>query len=503
MTNNKKIPRVYHTLLFSIFPILFLFSANINSLNYEEVIFPLIVVPIVVLGMWAALNFILKNKLKAGLIISLGIVLFFSYGHIHNILLESELVSDISRHRYLLLPFFTAFIIGTIYFVKTKRLLNNATTITNGISFALVIMTLVSIGSFGFADTSLKLENQETNLQEIQNKANLPDIYYIILDGYAGAEILRDVYDFDNTEFISFLKQNNFYVIENAHSNYAITSLSLSSSLNMNYLDSIIEELLPDNRSIHPINQIISNNKVMRDLKTLGYEIVVLASSQKYTTDLEVADTILCEEFNTWSTEFNVNLVKTSILKPIYVMLFETHRDKIECSLDTLLNVSEQFDVPIVVWAHLLLPHPPYLFGPNGEHVESDTIEITDSWGDGVGYINQVMFANKKMTEFVESVKNNETQPIILIQGDHGSGGASFTGLTDEKIRQRMTILSSMHLPGEIEFIPYDGITPVNSFRLIFNNYFDTNYEFLPDKSYFGNHKNPYDLKNVTEILQE
>lgn len=499
---SDKKPRIVHPIIFSIFPVLFLFSLNIDSLNYEEVILPIIIVPLASLALWTILSLILKNKLKAGLIISLGIVLFFSYGHIHNVLLESELVSDISRHRYLLLPFFTAFIIGTIYFVKTKRLLNNATTITNGVSFALVIITLVNIGSFGFAYTSLELENQETNLQEIQNKANLPDIYYIILDGYAGAEILRDVYDFDNTEFISFLKQNNFYVIDNARSNYAISSLSISSALNMDYIDYIAEELGPDNGNIHPIYEIISNNNVMNNFKSLGYEIVVIGSSQKFTTYLEVADTILCRDINTWSTEFNVSLVKTSILKPIYVMLFETHRDKIECSLDTLPNVSEQFDVPIVVWAHLILPHPPYLFGPNGEHVESDTIEITDSWGDGVGYINQVMFANKKMTEFVESVKDNEIQPIILIQGDHGTGAAE-DGSTDEKIRQRMTILNSMHLPGEIEFIPYDGITPVNSFRLIFNNYFDTNYEFLPDKSYFGNHENPYDLKDVTEILQE
>jgi len=106
------------------------------------------------------------------------------------------------------------------------------------------------------------------------------------------------------------------------------------------------------------------------------------------------------------------------------------------------------------------------------------------------------------MIKFIESVLDNEIQPIILIQGDHGTGGA-VTGSTDEKIRERMTILNSMYLPGEIEFIPYNGITPVNSFRLIFNNYFDTNYEFLPDKSYFGNHETPYDLKYVTEILQE
>ena len=76
---NKKDPRVIHPLIFAIFPVLFIFSINIDSLNHEEVILPIIVAPLASLALWAVLSLILKNKFKAGMIISLGIVLFFSY----------------------------------------------------------------------------------------------------------------------------------------------------------------------------------------------------------------------------------------------------------------------------------------------------------------------------------------------------------------------------------------------------------------------------------------
>ena len=143
---------------------------NINSLNHDVVIIPIIVVPLVSLALWGIISLILKNKLKAGMIISIGIILFFSYGHVHNILIDSDAVGDFSRHRYLLIPFFSAFVIGTIYFVRTSRLLDNATKITNGVSIAIVLMTLVNVGTFGLTDSSISLENDNQSLDLVHVK---------------------------------------------------------------------------------------------------------------------------------------------------------------------------------------------------------------------------------------------------------------------------------------------------------------------------------------------
>jgi len=492
-------PLVIHPLIFAIFPVAFLFSLNINSINHEEIIIPIIVAPLVSLALWGILSFVLKNKLKAGMIISIGIILFFSYGHVHNILIDSDAIGDFSRHRYLLIPFFSAFVIGIVYFVRTNRLLDNATKITNGVSIAIVLMTLVNVGSFGLTDSSISLENESQPL-DLVHGSDLPDIYYIILDGYAGESILNSVYGFDNSEFLTTLEKNDFNVIENAKSNYPITTHTLSSMLSMNYINYIGDELGKDSKNVHPLTELISENKVMTDFKSLGYKIIVLGSSQRFTTDLAVADLILCEGNDRINSEFNINLIKTSILKPIYSILFESHRDKILCSLSELPNVHDQFNEPTFVFAHLIIPHPPIIFGPNGEEVEARTIEITDLWDDKEGYIDQVLFSNKKMMEFIESIPLNDNSPIIIIMGDHGSGS---TGLisSDQKLEQRMNILNAIRLPG-IEEKPYDGITPVNTFRLIFNSYFEGNYEYLEDRMYLSQHAAPYNFTDVTDKLK-
>ena len=209
---NKTNKRIFHPVLFSLFPVLFLFTLNIDSLNHEEVILPIILVPIVCLVIWAALSLILKNKYKAGMIVSIGVILFFSYGHLHNVLTDSEVTEDISRHRYLVIPFVSIFVITIIYFVKTNRLLNNATTISNGISVALILMTLVNIGSFAFSDSSLNLEN-EPDFIPPTNVDMLPNVYFILLDAYAGESILNSVHGFDNSKFLTQLKNKDFKFI--------------------------------------------------------------------------------------------------------------------------------------------------------------------------------------------------------------------------------------------------------------------------------------------------
>ncbi|GAI50318.1 unnamed protein product, partial [marine sediment metagenome] len=49
-------------------------------------------------------------------------------------------------------------------------------------------------------------------------------------------------------------------------------------------------------------------------------------------------------------------------------------------------------------------------------------------------------------------------------------------------------------LPNDGSHLLYESITPVNSFRIVFNLYFDTNYDLLKDESYFSNFKYPLEF---------
>jgi hypothetical protein len=76
-------------------------------------------------------------------------------------------------------------------------------------------------------------------------KGRYPDIYYIILDGHARSDILAELYGYDNNWFVDSLRQRGFYVADRSRTNYAQTYLSLASTLNMTYLDSLAQAVGP------------------------------------------------------------------------------------------------------------------------------------------------------------------------------------------------------------------------------------------------------------------
>ena len=257
-----------HPILLSVFPILFIFSVNIEYLEPKDVVVPFLIIFFFVCLIWLPLRLILKNSKKAGLIISLGLVLFFIYGHLFILVDDFSIYSiDIGRHQYLLIPFLASFIIGTFYLVKSKRKLTNLTMIVNGIAASLVILSIVDVGIYSFETYNFETNffvNTDNNFKNfISLNEDMPDVYYIILDEYAGSEVLIEFFDYDNQEFLKFLKNNGFYVIPNAHSNYDGTDLSLASSLNMGYIDFSNSQIANDIDSITP--RMINKNIVMQN----------------------------------------------------------------------------------------------------------------------------------------------------------------------------------------------------------------------------------------------
>jgi len=116
--------KVIHPFLFAIFPIIALFSVNVNSVFPKEIVFPLFLVIIVTFLIWIVLGFLLKSRIKSGFIVSISLILFFSYGHIYILLDEFQKDSDFS-HLVLIIPVLFLFALGSYFFIRTKKPLNN------------------------------------------------------------------------------------------------------------------------------------------------------------------------------------------------------------------------------------------------------------------------------------------------------------------------------------------------------------------------------------------
>jgi hypothetical protein len=499
---------VLHPLLFSFFPILFLYAYNIEETSIREAIIPIIIMVVFALVTQTILTLVLfksenrmNGKKKTALILSLFLVIFFTYGHIFNLLKHINLIGlNLGRRSFILTFLFLLFLVLSYLVIKTRKDLSKLTKFLNIASITLVLISLFNIITYEIGRKNKTNETAEINSGETINvsKKNLPNIYYIILDGYANSKTLKEEYNYDNKEFEDFLTAKGFFIASESCSNYAETKFSLASSLNMVLLNH--KEM--ENPDLPKLFKKVLSNKVMKELKSSGFHIVTLESIVGSLQNFEQTDwNIKCGSF--FTDEFQDILIESTLLKAFkkWLNLNRFYREKILCTLETLGELPKQINKPSFIFSHIMLPHPPFMFGRNGEPTDEE-LAFKDVWDKKKRYLDQLIFTNKRMKNIIQRIlSESKEEPVIIIQGDHGPFVTLGYEVNEKIIKARMRILNAYYLPKKDKNIFYSTITPVNTFRLLFNHYLDTNYQLLEDRSYFTNYTVPYKFLDVTGML--
>jgi hypothetical protein len=309
---------------------------------------------------------------------------------------------------------------------------------------------------------------------------------------------LKEFLNYDNQEFVSYLSNKGFNVNHKSYTNYPGSMPSVTSTLNMMYLNFLTEEQVGH---IKIPQKMYVENTVMQNFKSAGYKIISVQRPFPFIVSSSLFDLVVCERNKYVDSQLFNMTIKTSIL--VFLLeKWEEHelREAALCNFAELSKQHQKFDEPIFVFSHILLPHPPYLFGPEGESVSSVRPQGLESWQNEEGYINSIKFANKKIMQVVDGLlADPENSPVIIIQADHGYGFDDTSKLSKENLEQRMSILSAYYLPGIEENLSDDVITPVNTFRIIFNSYFNADYDLLENKMYSDDNDGGY--VDVTNIL--
>jgi len=176
-----------------------------------------------------------------------------------------------------------------------------------------------------------------------------------------------------------------------------------------------------------------------------------------------------------------------------------------------------ELDGPLFVFAHIVVPHPPFVFGRHGEEIEPES-RFTLRDGDEIirpgtltqdeyvrRYRDQLTFTNARVMEALDGILSQPARPaIVVVQADHGPRSlGDRENCSSGCLREQFSILNAYYLPEQGEADLYEGITPVNTFRIILNQYFGTNYELLDDESYFSTVSGPYVFMNVTDEMDD
>jgi len=513
----------FFVLIFSVYPSLALLSTNIREV-YPSVVFRPLVISllggfILALLLWS----LLKDWTRASLGTLVVLLFFFSYGHIARLLIDRfdpdyNKFIEIALYLFILVIGYFAF----RWIVKRPTGFMDWMGFLNTIALVLILFPLFQIFSMRRAATrpsedanptpasgNVPTTSQGTPTTDSSPPGRIteyPDVYLIVLDGYARGDTLMAT-GYDNSPFLNSLEEMGFFVAECSRTTYRSTLLSMTSTLNMDYLWRAIPNTGPADPDAAPLYEALLHSQVRSDFEQRGYTIVGFESGYQWDewTDADKYITIRDDpanaEFPASSiTEFEYIFLRNTVAYPLFensifaVQRYYDHYNRVLYQLDELPKVASSVPGPKFVYAHIMAPHTPFIFLPDGSlntdsrfyNLENGTPSNSALWTEDIS--TGIEFLNSRMTGILsEIINNSKIPPIIVLQGDHGY-------LIGER---RYNNLMAFYLPNGGNLSLYDTITPVNTFRLINNLYFGTDLKLRNDVSLDADFGRPYARKAV------
>ena len=462
-------------ILFSLYPVLWLYAYNVHGILLADLFRPLLISLFSALILFMGLHWVFHHSQTSALVVFCVFVAFFLYGHIRNLLNDSGILI---RDDWLATGWLIALLLLLAGIVRNgRRWSPRSIAVTlNLITVILLLMPAIKLMVYSVARAT-PLERRSPPLVNVQVSPAAPDIYYIILDSYARNDVMLDRFGYDNSPFIKSLQEMGFYVANCSQSNYSETSLSMSSALNMDYLQNISTVFRPEENDLLYAMQAFDSNSIRNTLTTAGYKTVTFASGFTW-GEWRDANYFISPNTNE-ITEFEVAILLSSYARILddfgLVNMDDLHAERYRQRTRLILNSFDELlklPSPKFTFIHIIAPHAPYGLDENGNNIAPDQIdELT-------GYQNQAKFiSNAILPQLQKLINGSVYPPVIILQGDHGKHGSS--------PQDSLKILNAYYLPGHTNRL-YPSISPVNSFRVVLNSYFGTSLPLLDDVSYYS-----------------
>ncbi len=523
--------RILQTLGFAVMPVFSLLAVNADRVRLSWIIRPSLIFTALAILMLVGIKKLSKGWKTTAVTSSLLLFVILQFGRIPSWVTStlttffgpSYIGIQEENHRIILTITFLVpicLIFGIIFMIhKRPGWLQAVDVLINIYVLSSIVTSLILIGQHAVTAKQFDAERSPISANTIESTgelSELPDVYYLILDAYGRADVLQDIYGYDNSEFLDFLDAQGCYVGTQSIANYTKTILSLITSLNLDYVQHVIPESEPRRVPADVLSTYLNQNVVMQTFKDLGYEIVAFESGFSL-TDITSADYHLDSIIHGLNPFESILLSQSIVVYPAeisilfnrmaYGVSYRGHIARQEYILDTFPSL-DVIPGPKFVFAHVILPHPPFVFQADG------TVDLPDmpfSYFDAddyrgtleeyqSGYVEQLQYLNSRLEEIIAAILAKPgTPPVIILQADHGPRSTfTWKDPSSQGIYETFSIFNAYCLPGKDYDSLYPGISPVNSFRVLFNLYFGMNYPLMPDESYYAYYWNSLDqLKPV------
>ena len=470
---------IWHPFAFALSPIVALYAANADLVAVADIGRSAALALAGAGILWALLAALARSAKKAALLASVSLFAFFFWGHFVHQFISSAQVFNKTPY---FIAYFSFFLLldFALLFLRSRRAPTRFFHVCGGLLLAFPLLSLALRGlAAGPANSAGRTANGAAEWAAA-DAADFPrrDVFVLLLDGYPRADVLRDDYFFDNTPFLDALRARGFHVVENSHANYPKTLWSLGATLNGAHLRDLIEMDDPDSRDLRPLLGLVKNNRVFRFFARHGFSLYA------FETGFDVAEMRgSVHHFlspRSWGNEFDSLVLQLTPIPALAqrisgnALLFDRHRKRVRFTFNTLKAMpAHPAETPRFVWAHVILPHDPIVFGAGGEPRQ---IQERFVWGDAppahlpwpayaAQYAAQLGYLNGLVLEALDSILHNtRPEPLIVVFSDHGPHN-----LLHKNCGSHFKNLCAIHVPAEIPWTPVDHLDLVNLFPFLLN----------------------------------
>ena len=366
-----------HPLLFAAYPVLFLWSQNLGEVPPEDVAQPLVFVVGLAALVTLGLAIVFGVRARSALIVTPAIFGVLVYGHVFKL---TGLPTDVLVGFWVLvvwLAFLAAWRFPLERVLRLDRALLAVGALFVGVSLVSIVPYEVDEA---MAAPPPVLVGGRTLPSETD--AQKRDVYWLVYDRYGSDRALKNLFDVDN-DLTPWLRDKGFEVLENSHANYVATSLSMSTTMNLAHLEELTGLVGSSTSSYNAVYRRLQSSLVPRQFQALGYRYLHLGSWWNPTRFDEAAD----RNYNADGVNDFTSVLFTTSGLPLAVKALgleeqppSEHTKHVKhntYALDELDRLRGE-PGPKFVHAHILLPHPPYVFDSDGRPMTEEEAKALD-----------------------------------------------------------------------------------------------------------------------------
>lgn len=455
----------------SIFPAVFLYGNNSNEADIQDVLEPMLLFAAGALVFFGVNALISRSPSKSAVVTVLFTLVFENFAGLENLLLK---VAPSLRywHTTAIFAFVLVHIAAAVYRYLSKEMEFAAVSVLCLVFGALTVINCVTaipgeINKWN-AEELRKSEFQQSQNDVVSGTSqDMPNIYLLIFDEYAGFQQIQKYYHYDNNVLKEFLNDHGFTISLESHNESIMTSTITTNLVNLEYV--------VDNNTPEAEKEVLRHNgKLFTILSELGYEIRKLTTMGFYGQDYIASSGQNGHAVATAGGE----TIDTILYKKTAVYPFLHHEVKISFDeLDFLTNPENIPQEPAFSLMHISLPHTPFYYDEyGGENSYTDWV----NWNDDKIYLGQYKYTTKLMMNVLDVLCQNDPNSLIIVMSDHGARASTDLSLFMEKfeLNDMNNILNAFYYCGE-DLSQYTDKSAVNTLRLLLNHALGTNYTEL------------------------